>query len=243
MKAFKIFAAIALLFIESSGDEYRSKINSGYDYYKSGQYDKAIDNYKQAGVLKPEKAIPNYNKGTAVYKSQDYKQASSDFGTAIQKESDPALLGDAYYNLGNSYYKLNDYDAAVKSYIEALKNNPKDEDSKKNLELSLLKQQQQRQQQQQNTDKQNENDKKNENQSKNENKRDEGKQQGKQEPQSSNEQDKPQGKNKPDNLNEPVDKMSKEQAENLLARYNDDEKEVQKQLRQLKNRKSSKNDW
>ena len=146
-----LFFSVILLAANTSADEYRSKVNEGYDYYKNGEYDKATENYRQAGIIKPDKALPNFGKGAALYRSNDFEGANGEYSTAIDK-GDAEIKADAHYNIGNSFYKSEKYDDAIKSYINALKINSDDEDYKHNLEMALLKQQMQQQQHQQEKD-------------------------------------------------------------------------------------------
>jgi hypothetical protein len=66
------FVSVILAAISVSADEYRDKVNKGYEYYRNGEYDKASDNFTEAGVLKPEEALPNFNKGSALYRSNNF---------------------------------------------------------------------------------------------------------------------------------------------------------------------------
>ena len=237
------FIILAVFFIASlsSADEYRSKINDGHEYYKNGEYDKAASNFRDAGVLKPDKALPNFNRGDALYRAKDFEGAAKEFDSAISK-GDKKYLGDFNYNLGNSLYKAGKYDEAIKSYINALKINPNDKDYKHNLELSLLNlQKQQKQQQQQNKDdKQKDQDKQQKDQNQenqNQNKQDQEKQES-QEQQNQNQQQKQKQQASGDEQ-----KMTKEEAKNLLSRYAEDEKETQKKLKQVNLRGRSVYDW
>lgn len=223
-------------------DEYRSKINEGYDLYKSGEYDKAADKFKDAGILKPDKALPSYDKGTALYKSNDFEGAANEFQGTISKD-DPDLKADAIYNAGNAFYRGGKYDQAVKSYIDALKLQPKDKDFKHNLEMALRQMKQQQQQQQNQNQK---NDKKDQQQ---QNQQQEQDQKKDQQQQAQNQQDKEKQDQKKEQQqaqsqqDKEKQEMSKEQAQQLLARYANDEKDIQKRLKQVHVRGKSANDW
>ncbi len=231
----------------SFADEYRSKINNGYEYYNNGEYDKAASNFRDAGVLKPDRALPNFDRGGALYRSNDFEGAAREFDAAISK-GDDKYLADYHYNLGNSLYKSEKYDEAIKSYINALKINPDDQDYKHNLELSLLKQQQQQQQQQQqNQDKKQEEDEKNQQQQQEQNQKSEDQEnqdQRKQEQkQQENQQQQQQEQDQQKQVSENQQQMTEEQAKNLLSRFEEDEKETQKKLKQVNLRGRSIYDW
>jgi tetratricopeptide (TPR) repeat protein len=235
---------IAVFFASTaSADEYRNKANEGYEYYKNGEYDKATENYRQAGIIKPDKALPNFGKGAALFRSNDFEGANEEYSAAIDK-GDNEIRADAQYNIGNAFYKTEKYEDAVKSYINALKINPDDEDYKHNLEMALLKQQLQQQQQQQNQD---------DNQDKKEQEQDKrDKREKDQEEQDQEQQDQEQDQKQPDSEKEEQQqqqqsmdeqKMSEEDAKNLLSRFEEDEKEIQKRLKQVNIGRSSGHDW
>jgi Ca-activated chloride channel homolog len=238
-----VFSLLILPFSITRADEYRNKINDGYDYYKSGEYDKAAEQFKNAGILKPDRALPSYDKGTALYKSNDFEGAANEFESSIGK-NDPKFKSDALFNAGNAYFKAKKYDQAVKSYVDALKLNPKDQDYKHNLELSLRQMQQQQQQQQKqdkNKDnKQNQDQKKQDQQKQDQKKQDQDKQKQDQNQQQQNQQDqkKDQQQGSPQKQ-----EMSQKQAKELLARFAEDEKDIQKRLKQVNVRGRSTNDW
>lgn len=235
---------IAVFFASTaSGDDYRNKANEGYEYYTNGEYDKATENYRQAGIIKPDKALPNFGKGAALFRSNDFEGANKEYSEAIDK-GDNEIRADAQYNIGNALYNMEKYEDAVKSYINALKINPDDEDYKHNLEMALLKQQLQQQQQQQNQD---------DNQDKKEQKQDkQDKQEEDQEEQDQKQQDQEQNQEQADSEKEEQQqqqqstdeqKMSEEDAKNLLSRFEEDEKEIQKRLKQVNVGRSSGHDW
>ena len=95
-----------------------------------------------------ELAQSNQWKATAAFKNKDYKQAQELFndGTA-----------DGLYNQGNALAASGKLEQALKSYEEALKIRPNDEDTlfnKKQVEEALKKQKEQQQKDQKNKDKQ-----------------------------------------------------------------------------------------
>jgi Ca-activated chloride channel homolog len=221
----------------AQADEYRSKINEGYDLYKDGEYEKAAEKFKDAGILKPDKALPAYDKGTALYKSNDFEGAANEFQGSVAK-NDPGVKADAFYNAGNSYFRAGKYDQAIKSYVDALKLQPQDKDSKHNLEISLM---QMKQQQQQNKDKQNQDQEKQDQQKQDQNK-DKQDQQQAQNQQDKDKQDQKQQQQQQASQQQ-KEEMDKQKAQELLARFANDEKDIQKRLKQVHVNGKSANDW
>ena len=229
-----------MTFSVAVADEYRSKINEGYDYYKNGEYDKAAEQFKDAAILKPDQGLPAYNKGTALYKSNDFENAANEFGAVLNK-SDKNIKADAYYDAGNSFFKAGKYDDAIMAYINALKQNSKDKDYKHNLEMALLQKKMQQQQQQQ---EQNKKDKQNQDKNQQDQQQDKQKQNQDQKQQQQAKQNKEeQQQQQKQQSSQQKEQMTKEQAQNLLARFAEDEKEIQKKLKEVHVRGRSANDW
>lgn len=131
--------------------------------YKAGQYQQALDHYRQATVAQPDRTDLQYNRGDAAYKAGEYSEAEEAFRKALETP-DLNLQEKSYYNLGNSQFKhgeamqqvdknktINFWEQALHSYDSALKLTPT-ADAKHNYEfvkekLEELKKQQQQQQQ------------------------------------------------------------------------------------------------
>lgn len=228
--------------INASADDYRSKANAGYESYKSGEYDKAVEDYRQAGIVAPEKTLPNLGKGAAEYRMNNFDGAGQEFSLAADKGSGKTKA-DALYNIGNSLYRAGNYQEALKSYVEALKIDPGDKDYKHNLELALIKQQQQQQQQQQQDSK--DGDQEQEDQQNSET-RDQDKKQNDQQSNQKQQDSKTDEKDQQDKAQrQPANEqpMSEEEARNLLARFEQDDKEVQEKLRRFNIGRSGGRDW
>ncbi|HXU25727.1 MAG TPA: tetratricopeptide repeat protein, partial [Bacteroidia bacterium] len=96
----------------------------------------------------------------AYYKQGKYTEAIGQYDTYIKNNSNKDTLSKAFHNLGNSYLKTNSYNEAITAYKNALKLNPKDEDTRYNLAYTIKKLQEQQKQQQQNKDDKDKKDKK-----------------------------------------------------------------------------------
>ena len=126
---------------------------------------KAAENYQQAEI-NYRKAMEtthnydkaNYNLGNSLYRQERYEEAGKAFeSVANNKSSSKDLRERAYHNYGNSLLKQEKYKESIEAYKEALKLNPKDMDTKYNLEYARKKMMQQMQQQQQNQQNQDQN--------------------------------------------------------------------------------------
>ncbi|MBF0264543.1 MAG: VWA domain-containing protein [Gammaproteobacteria bacterium] len=103
----------------------------------------AIQSFKQGQHQQAAEKFQNSSwKGAAYYKARDYQQAVSHL-------KDSKHLDDQY-NLANSYAQLKQFDEAIKTYDQVLKQNPEHAEALRNKKIieNLLKQQKQQQQNQ-----------------------------------------------------------------------------------------------
>ncbi len=87
-----------------SAGKAEKEVKEGNRLYKKGKFSEALTSYEQALLDEPDSDIVNYDLGTALYKSEDYKRALEHFQRSLVSE-DEALEQKASYNVGNAKYK------------------------------------------------------------------------------------------------------------------------------------------
>jgi Ca-activated chloride channel homolog len=210
------------------GQSVRSLVNDGNNLYKEQKFNDAEVNYRKALEKEPELVQGHFNLGNVLYKQNKPDESIREYENALLKAEAPETKAYAYYNIGNAHMKAQNYQEAVQSYIESLKLNPTDQETKYNLSYALekLKEQQQKQQNKndRNKDKnnkgQNKNDQKNNDQQKQDQKKRDNDQQKQDQQQQQRQQQSQQEK-----------RMSKADAERILEVLKNNEKDVQKKLR------------
>ncbi len=208
----------------------RDYLRSGNRLYKDSTFVKAEIDYRKALELNPKSSDAMYNLGNALLMQQKGKEAMEQFEAASRVEKDKEKLAQIYHNMGVILQSSKQLPQCIEAYKQALRNNPKDDETRYNLALAQ-KQLKDQQQQQQNQDQQ---------QQQQEKKEDEKQQQNKdqQEQEKKNQQNQ---QNPQQNQNE----MSKENAEQLLKAAMQDEKDVQDKVKkaiQVQGQKLEK-DW
>jgi Ca-activated chloride channel homolog len=119
--------------------------NPGLDRYNQGDFDGALENFREQLKHDPDSPTINFNVGDAAYRLQKYDEAFEAYSKAMVS-SDPSLQEQAYYNAGNTLFmegnhaqdleqQLSNYYDARYQYHQALDRNPGDEQAKKNLSL------------------------------------------------------------------------------------------------------------
>lgn len=234
------------LAISSQAQNERKFIRKGNDLFEqalkdtaqldTATFNKAEINYRKALEKRPNDLKWNFNLGDALYKQKKFEQATSKFEDIAKNSNDKIEKAKAYHNIGNSLLMQNKIDESIEAYKNALRNNPKDLDSKYNLiyAMDLKKKQQQQQKNQQNKDK---------------NKKDQDKNKKDQDKQKQNQDQKKDQQNKDQQKQQQQQqqqKISKENAERLLQALQNDEKKVQEKVKKAqaakaKQRKIDKN--
>lgn len=137
--------AVASVLILGFGIGPAAKASSAFELYQQGDYNGALQQWRQELDRTPHDPVLNFNAGTAAYRMGKYDQAFENFSEALQS-SNSALREKAYYNGGNALFKAGDwqddverqltnYQDAKYLYEQALAIDPNDEAAKKNLAL------------------------------------------------------------------------------------------------------------
>lgn len=220
---------------------WKSFLLKGNKYYDKENFTEAEINYKKALEENEEAVEGVFNLGDALYNQERYEEAIKQFELASKFMPSSRQKAQAWHNIGNAYLAQQDLQKSKDAYIEALKLNPNDPNTKYNLAYvnELMRQQQQQQQQQNQKQDQQEND---------EQKEDEVQNEGQQ-----NEEDQNEGANQNEgDQNEEEGEggqgeLSKEEAEQLmdaLRREEDKNQEaLEKKMRQIPASADNEKDW
>lgn len=208
----------------------RDYLRSGNKLYKDSTFVKAEVDYRKALELEPKSTDAMYNLGNALLMQQKAKEAMEQFEAASRVEKDKAKLAQIYHNMGVILQSSKQLPQCIEAYKQALRNNPKDDETRYNLALAQKQLKDQQQQQDQNQEKRSEARSEKDEQQQNKDQQEQDKKD-----QQQNNQQQQQNENQ----------MSKENAEQLLKAAMQDEKNVQDKVKkavQVQGRKLEK-DW
>lgn len=213
----------------------RTLLRKGNRLYGDSLFIKAEENYLKAVDRNPESVEGYYNLGNAYVGQQKPNEAVETYRRAInmlegQKktlEENPSSsssefdavkknLAQAYHNTGVVYHCSDQYDKAIEAYKQALRLNPKDNETRYNLMAAMKKKQEQQNQQDQ------------QDQNQDQNQQD----QQQQDQQQQDQQDQNQEQDQQDQPEPEQEDMSEENAEQLLQSAMEDEKEVQEKVQE-----------
>ena len=212
----------------------RDYLRSGNKLYNDSLFIKAEVDYRKALELNPKSTDAMFNLGNALLMQQKAKEAMEQYESVSKIEKDKEKLAQIYHNMGVILQSSKQLPQCIEAYKEALRNNPKDNETRYNLALAqkLLKDQQQDQQNQQ-QEQQQQQEQKEDKQDQNQNQ----KEQEQKDQQQQQQEQQQQQQNK--------DEMSKENAQQLLNAVMQDEKNVQDKVKkqvQIQGKKLEK-DW
>ncbi len=160
----KKFIWVVLIFATSAIAQQENKyIRNGNDNFEETNFKEAEVDYMKALEKNPESLKSQYNLGGALYKQENYEDASKLYNNLASLGTEKVSPADSYYNLGNTLLKAEKYPESIEAYKNALRLNPDDMDAKYNLEYAKKKlQDQQQQEQNQDQDQDQDQDKKDE---------------------------------------------------------------------------------
>ena len=129
----------------------RNTIRKGNGLFNDKKYTEAEIEYRKALEANPSSEIATYNLGAALYKQQKWNDSRNEYRKIVQASSDSLRAAHAWHNLGNISFQEKNYAQSIEEYKNALRRNPKDDETRYNLRLAqlLLKQQPQQPQQSQ----------------------------------------------------------------------------------------------
>jgi hypothetical protein len=228
-----VFAA-GFATLASAQKPVRKGIREGNKEYRQEKFTDAEVDYRRALEANARSVEAAYNLGNSLYKQGKAPESVEQYKAVMGNETNPAKLSEAWHNIGNAFLASskdqqgNVNNEALKHSIEAyknaLRNNPKDDETRYNLALAqkLLEdsqnqdQNQDQQQQQQDQQQQDQN----------------------QKPEQQDQQ--------PDQQQQNPNEMSRENAEQILDAMMQEEKSTQEkvkaqQMQQQKQRKKDKN--
>jgi len=123
------FAGVACT--EERGERLNREGNAAYE---RGEYQRALDTYREAQVETPDVAAITYNAGNALHRLGQLDRAIPESQRASASGPDEVRFR-AYYALGNHYFRQERLRESRDAYKNALKLNPSDVDAKFNLEV------------------------------------------------------------------------------------------------------------
>ncbi len=125
----------------------RRSTEAGVREYSRGNHPQALSAFEGAAAARPQDPRTRFNVADGLYKNGKFEEAAALF-KALGEDAKSPLAGPSRFNLGNALYQKQDYKGAIQSYRDALRVQPDDTDTRRNLELALRALREQEEQQQ-----------------------------------------------------------------------------------------------
>lgn len=126
-----------LLFVSYSfslqAQKERVFIRSGNQHFFDSNYVQADTSYLKALHFNEKSIEAQYNLANSQFMQKKYVDAITQYENLIPQLKDKNYKAAVYHNLGNAYLKTQKIEEAINAYKDALRNNPKDADSRYNL--------------------------------------------------------------------------------------------------------------
>ena len=122
-------------------------IRQGNNAYTDSSFAAAEESYRTALAADQNAFNAAFNLADAIYKQENYKEASTLFQGLTSKAESKEEKAMAYHNLGNSLLQEGKLEESIESYKNSLRNNPSDKDTKHNLAYAQRMKQEQEQNQ------------------------------------------------------------------------------------------------
>lgn len=220
---------LLLVHVTLHGQEEREYIRKGNRLYKKSEFAGSEGMYRRAQSQDKSTYNSGFNLGDALYKQGRFGEAAEEFKRAASGSTDDSLKqAQSFYNMGNSLLKDQKFAESIDAYINSLKLDPENPETKYNLAYAQDQLKKQEEQQQQQKDQQ-------QDQQKDKNKQDEEKNddQKQKDDQQQNQQDK-KDQQEQQGQGQQQQSISREDAKRLLDALSANEKETQEKVQRDK---------
>lgn len=246
MRNWLLHISLLFLTLTAFGQKGNDLIKEGNKLYEKGDFSEAEVRYRKAEAEKGDPFVSRFNLGTSLFRQERFEEAASAFQQLPSTTEDKKQKAAAYHNLGNSLMKLEKYKESVDAYKQALRHDPKDEDSKYNLSYARrMIQEQEQQQDQDKDDKQDDNKEENEEKQDQQQQQDKGEEDDKKDDQQQQPQDQQDDQQQQEQQQPKENEISREDAERMLDALNQEERDIRERMDQQKKgpKRQVERDW
>jgi len=225
----------SIVSVMSQQNEYESFIEKGNNSFEENSV-LSEQNYRKAISVSPEFIKGQYNFSNTLYDNEYYDEALLNQLEASKYAKTTADKHVIFHNIGNILMKKKMCKEAVEAYKNALKNNPKDDESRYNLALAKDCAKEDENENESESEDENEDKEKDKEKDQNEDQKDDKDQQGDEEKENedqkeNNKEDNDQnGDDKSKNEKPKEKKLSPQQIKNILEAMNQEESKVQEKM-------------
>ena len=155
MKRLIFILLSATVWLSAHAQKESKDVRAGNKLYEEEKYTEAEVEYRKGLQKNTQSFEANFNLGNALFRQEKYDEALKQYNTALAlSKDDKQKLAAGLHNVGNALLTSGKVKESIDAYKAALKNNPKDDDTRYNLAFAqeMLKNQEQQNQQNQEED-------------------------------------------------------------------------------------------
>ena len=137
----RIFVIISILIFTSEfllAQDLNKNIETGNNYYRQQQYDKAETEYRKVLETTSTDKIAKFNLADALIKQNKADEANKLLQILNTKENENDLRSKVVYNQGVILTQQKKLEESIEAYKETLRLNPGDQEARENLQKALL---------------------------------------------------------------------------------------------------------
>ena len=137
----RIFVVISILIFTSEfllAQDLNKNIETGNNYYRQQQYDKAETEYRKVLETSSTDKIAKFNLADALIKQNKADDANKLLRILNAKENENDLRSKVVYNQGVILTQQKKLEESIEAYKETLRLNPGDQEARENLQKALL---------------------------------------------------------------------------------------------------------
>lgn len=141
MKQFFVFLLVSIssMSFAQVDDSWRDSLVVARKAYEKKDYAKALRYYESAQKKAPDNIDLSDEMAQSAYRMREFERAEKIYQQGSNSKKSKEERGDAMHNLGNAQMKQKNYEGAIDSYKEALRNNPTDDQTRYNLSEAIRK--------------------------------------------------------------------------------------------------------
>lgn len=125
-------------------DAWRDSLKIARKAYENKNYAEALKYYESTQKIAPDDIDLSDEMAQSAYKARDFERAEKIYQQGSSTKMSKRDRADAMHNMGNAQMRQENYEGAIESYKEALRNNPNDEETRYNLSKAIRKVKEQR---------------------------------------------------------------------------------------------------
>jgi Ca-activated chloride channel family protein len=147
MKSLLLIFVLAMSTSMSFGQDenaWRDTLLMARKAYEKKEYAEALKYYESTQKIAPDDIDLSDEMAQSAYKARDFERAEKIYQQGSSTKMSKSEKADAMHNMGNAQMRQENYQGAIESYKEALRNNPNDEETRYNLSKAIRKVKEQR---------------------------------------------------------------------------------------------------